>query len=108
MLPSSDFTPNIVPVFKSPQEVTQKSFQRPNICHAICLIGSGRAENAVQVTKALKDVVNQPISIQTIGNGLKKVGSNAVVKKKRPRFTPHHREERLDFAIRYQHWTLED
>ena len=37
-----------------------------NTCHAIRLIGSGRAENAVQVTKALRDVVNKPISTQTI------------------------------------------
>ena len=41
-------------------------------------------------------------------NGLKKVGMKAVVKKKRPRLTPYHRKERLDFAIRHQHWTLED
>ena len=79
-----------------------------NICHVICLIGSGRAENAVQITKSLRDVVNQPISTQTIQNGPKNVGMNAVVKKKRPRLTLHHRKERLDFAIRYQHWTLED
>ena len=79
-----------------------------NIPHAICLIGSGRAENAVQVTKALRDVVNKPISTHTIWNGLKKVGMKAVVKKERPRLTPHHRKERLDFAIRHQHWTLED
>ena len=31
----------------------------------------------------------------------------AVVKRKRPRLTPHHRKERLDFAIRHQH-CLED
>ena len=31
-----------------------------------------------------------------------------MVKKKRPRLTPHHRKERLDFAIRHQHWTLEN
>ena len=51
-----------------------------NICHANGLIGSGRAENAVQVTKALRDVVNQPISTQTSRNGLNKVGSNTVVR----------------------------
>ena len=45
-----------------------------NICHAISLIGSGRAENAAQVTKSLRDVVNQPISTQTIQSGLKNVG----------------------------------
>ena len=31
----------------------------------------------------------------------------AVVKRKRPRLTPHHRKERLDFAIQHQH-CLED
>ena len=31
-----------------------------------------------------------------------------MVKKKRPRLTPHHRKKKLDFAIRHQHWTLED
>ena len=79
-----------------------------NICHAIHFIGSGRAENAVQVTKALRDVVNKPISTQTIQNSLKKVGLKAVVRKKTPRLTPHYRKERLDFALRHQHWTLED
>ena len=37
-----------------------------------------------------------------------KVELKAVVKKKRLRLTPHHRKERLDFAIRHQHWTWED
>ena len=72
-----------------------------NICNAIYLIGSGRAENAVQVTNALRDVVNQPLFTQTIQNRLKKVRLKAVVKKKRPRLTPHYRMERLDFAIRH-------
>ena len=81
---------------------------KTNICHAIHLIGSGRAEIVVQVTKTLRDVVNQPISTQTIWNSLKKIGLKAVVMKKRPRLTPHHRKERLDFAIRHQHWIWED
>ena len=71
-----------------------------NIHCAICLISSGRAENAVQVTKALRDIVNQPISTQTIKNGLENAGMKAVVKK-RARLTPHHRKERLDYAIRH-------
>ena len=79
-----------------------------NIFHASCLIGSGRAENAVQVTKYFRDVVNQPIYTQTIHNRLKNVGMKAVIKKKRPRLKLDHRKERLDFAIRHQHWTLED
>ena len=31
-----------------------------------------------------------------------------MVKKKRPRLTPHHRKEWLNFPIRHQHWTLKD
>jgi|SRR5882762_1051354 len=37
-----------------------------DICYAIQLIGTGRAENAVQVTKALQDSTNQPLSAQTV------------------------------------------
>jgi transposase len=79
-----------------------------NIRHALRLIGSGRADNAVQVTKALQDITNQPLSTQTVRNGLKQVGMKAVVKKKRPFLSKHHRRERMDFAIAHQHWTLDD
>jgi len=48
-------------------------------------------------------VVNQPISTQTIQNGLKKVGMKALVKQKRSTLVPHHRKERLIFAIRHQY-----
>ena len=97
MPPSPDFTPNIVPVFKSPHEAAQQSFQlsKTNIHHAICLIGSGRADNAIWVTKSLRDVVNQPISTQTIQKWPEECWMKAVVKNKRPRLTPHHRKERL-------------
>ena len=36
-----------------------------NICHGICLISTGKPENAVQVTKALQDITNESISAQT-------------------------------------------
>ena len=80
------------------------TYLRFNICISYTL---PYLEEVVMVTKALRDVVNKPIYTQTIRNGLKKVGMKAVVKK-RPRLTPHHRKERLDFATRHQHWTLED
>ena len=38
MLPSPDFAQNIVPVFKSPQEVTQQSFQRPTFVILFALL----------------------------------------------------------------------
>lgn len=79
-----------------------------NIRHALRLISSGKAENAVQVTKALKDITNQPLSAQTVRNGLKDVGMKAVVKKKRPFLSKRHRKERMDFAISHKDWTVED
>ena len=36
-----------------------------DIRYAIQLIGTGKAENAVQVTKALQDSANQSLSTQT-------------------------------------------
>jgi transposase len=79
-----------------------------DIRHATRLIGTGKAENAVQVTKALQDIINQPLSSQTVRNHLKGVGMKAVVKKKRPILSKRHRKERLDFSLSHQNWILED
>ncbi|KAG8750043.1 hypothetical protein FRC14_000866, partial [Serendipita sp. 396] len=49
-----------------------------NLRHAVCLITSGKAENAVQVTKALKDITNQEISVETTRCALKRSGMKAV------------------------------
>ena len=76
--------------------------------HAIHLIGTGKAENAVQVTKTLQDVKNHAISPQTVHCHLKKAGMKAVVKKKHSRLTSAHKRARLDFAESHQHWTVED
>ena len=77
------------------------------MCYAIRLIGIGKAENAVQVTKALQDSTNQSLSTQTVRNSMKKVGMKAVVKRKRL-FTKRHKRERLDFALSYKNWTIDD
>jgi len=69
-----------------------------DMCYAIRLIGTGKAENAVQVTKTLQDVKNHAISPQTICHHLKKAGMKAVVKKKCPCLTFAHKRARLDFA----------
>ena len=37
-----------------------------NIHHVQHLITSGKAENAVQVTKALSNIINQPLSANTV------------------------------------------
>ena len=79
-----------------------------NIHHAAYLITSQKVENAVQVTKALKDITNQPLSSETTRRHLKDFGLKAVVKKKKPTFTTKHRRERMDFAISHKDWTMED
>lgn len=49
-------------------------FSDTNIRYALHLIGSEKAENAVQVTKSLHDITNQPLCVQTVQNGLKRWG----------------------------------
>jgi transposase len=79
-----------------------------NIRHAQHLITSGKAENAVQVTKALANVIDQPLSANTVRLHLKKSGMKAVVKTKRPILSARHRKARLDFAYTHKDWTIDD
>src|ERR1700678_2414212 len=70
-----------------------------NIRHAVHLITSQKAENAVQVSRALQNITNQPISAQTVRRHLRKAGMKAVVKEKKPLLSKRHRKARLDFAL---------
>jgi hypothetical protein len=79
-----------------------------NICHAIHLISTQKAENAVQVTKTLTNIINKPLSPTTVCRHLKKAGMKAVVKTKRPLLSAKHRKARLDFAHAHKDWTIED
>jgi Transposase len=79
-----------------------------NTRHAIHLITSRKAENAVQITRTLKDIINQPLSAKTVHCHLSQAGMKAVAKRKRPFLSKQHRRERLDFAITHQDWTVED
>src|SRR3979490_187964 len=79
-----------------------------NICHAVKLITSGKAETAVQVSKALQTITNKPVTAQTVCRHLRSTGMKAVVKKKKPHLSQKHRRERMDFAIRHKDWTLDD
>jgi hypothetical protein len=67
-----------------------------------------KADNAVQVTKALKDVTNQSISSQTVCRNLREFGLRPVVKRKHPLFKACHRRERLQWAERCKEYTMED
>ena len=79
-----------------------------NICYAQHLIISGKAENAVQVTKALSNIINQPLSANTICLYLKKAGIKTIVKSKCPLLSAKHHKAHMDFACAHKDWTIED
>ena len=52
--------------------------------HIVCLIGSGKAETAVDVSRILQDTLNTSISAETVQRNLKSTGFKSVVKSKHP------------------------
>lgn len=72
------------------------------------LVTSGKADTATQLQKELQSAVGVCVNAKTIRNALKKEGLKAVVKKKRLRLLARHINNRYEFALRHQHWTVED
>ena len=79
-----------------------------NIHHAVHLITTRKAENAVQITKSLKTITNQSLSPTTVQQHLKKAGMKAVVKRKCPFLSAKHCKARLDYAHAHKDWTVKD
>ena len=79
-----------------------------NIHHAVYLITTRKAENAVQITKSLKTITNQSLSPTTVWRHLKKAGMKAVVKRKHPFLSTKHCKACLNYAHAYKDWTVED
>lgn len=71
-------------------------------------ITSGKTDNAAQLSRELKETTNIVLSTQTVRRALKEAGLKAATKKKKPQLLPRHIRQRLDFAKKYQHWTVED
>ena len=65
-------------------------------------------ESAVAVAKQLKDELGINVSPSTVRTALVDAGIGAVEKVSKPLLTAKHRKARLQFAKRYQHWTIED
>ena len=86
MLPSPDFTPDLVPVFKSPQEVTQQSFQRPTFIMLYTLLAQGELKMQSR-SKSSQGCCHPPIYI----NKLKWPEESWDEGCSWARFTPHHR-----------------
>ena len=75
---------------------------------AVHLIESGKADNAVQVAQTLSHTLGDKVSPETVCRVLRASNLKAVVKKKRPRLSTQHQKARLDFAIKYQGWTVDN
>lgn len=69
---------------------------------------TGKAKNAVEATKFINTIIDTPVCPQTVRNTLKEAFLKAVVKKKKPLLSKSHRKRQLTFALKYQHWTVED
>jgi hypothetical protein len=99
---------------KECSEVQKSSEGRPsklspaNVYHTIHLISAWKADNAVQVTQVLTNIINQPLHPNTVRQHLKKSCLKAVVKSKLPLLSARHHKARLDFAYAHKDWTLED
>ena len=81
----------------------------PTNKHAIVQrILTRKASNAVQAIHFINTIISTPVSSQTVRNTLKEASLKAVVKIKKPLLFVFHRKRRLAFALKYQHWTVED
>lgn len=71
-------------------------------------IVSGRAQNATQLAKTFNTTAPIPVSPQTIRNALKEADLKAFTKAQRPKLTSTQRKNRLLWARKYEHWTVDD
>jgi transposase len=71
------------------------------------MITSGKADNAVQLTRRLKNVTNVECCAQTVRHALKEASLKTALKKK-PRLLPRHIDQRRNFALQHKHWTVDD
>jgi transposase len=76
--------------------------------HAVWLCTYGKGANATQAAKSISIVENKTIRPWTIRHAMKAQGLKAVTKRKRPLLLSRHRRERMHFAERHLHWTVED
>ena len=70
-------------------------------------IGSGKLGNAVQASDFIISINTIQISPQTARIAMKEGNMKSVVKKKCPLLKQVHREDKLNWVLKYQQWTIE-
>ena len=71
-------------------------------------ITSGEYDTAVDVKRMLANNHGVEVHANTAQNALKEAGMKGAVKRKKARILPRHVQARLEFARKYQDWTVED
>jgi transposase len=74
----------------------------------ICRIMTNECSTAVDVQKSLKINEKIDVSTNTVRKTLKRNGLASRTKTKKPFLSKTHRKKRLEFAKKYQTWTVED
>ena len=69
---------------------------------------SGKIDTAVELAQDLKNSIGIEVGPDTVWRALKEAGMKAVTKKKKPYLQARHICQRLEFALRHQHWTVDD
>src|ERR1700709_2487871 len=65
-------------------------------------------ETATKAAKQLRTDGIAEVCAETVRRTLKKEGLKAIKKKNKPSITARHKKLRMEFARRYQSWTVED
>ncbi len=71
-------------------------------------ITTGRVDTAVQAARDFQDDSIVSVSAQTIRRALKDAGLRAGPKAKKPKLQSHRIQQRLEFALEHQNWTVDD
>ena len=68
----------------------------------------GRVSTAREATKQVHEVFGVQVSEVTVRRGLCRAGLQSHVKEKKPHLSSNNIRARLEFARKYQHWTIDD
>ena len=67
-----------------------------------------KVDNTTQAIKSLQNIINTPISSQTVCCQLEVKGIRLVIKRRRPPFKLCYCRAKLEFSERHLKWTIED
>lgn len=97
-----------LPFAKKPSAGRPRSLtdhQERSILRSIC---AGNIDTAQEAQRDLKRYQGIEVSAQTIRNMLKRRGLKSTTKVKKPLLKRQHLKRRLEFAKKYENWTIED